>query len=67
INDYNQTITLNPNFAEAYYNRGLIHKKQGDTQKAIADFKKAATLYQQQKKNDYYKDALQQINQLQAN
>ena len=41
-------IVLNPNDVDAYYNRGIVYRKLGEAQKAIADLQKAATLYQQQ-------------------
>ena len=38
IADYNQAISLNPNFVEADFNRGLLYRQLGETQKAIADY-----------------------------
>ena len=46
IEDYNKAITLVPNYAEAYYNRGNAYRlrgKGGDYQKAIEDYNKAIT------------------------
>ena len=42
INDYNEAIRLTPNFANAYRNRANAFKKQGENEKADADFVKAA-------------------------
>ncbi|TFI51978.1 serine protease [Mastigocladus laminosus UU774] len=64
--DYSKIISISPKFAEAYYNRGLIYRDLGDNQKAIIDFQKAANLYQQQRKSEYYQDALQRIRELQT-
>ena len=45
IADYNKAIEINPQFAIAYYNRGLAKGiGLGDDQGACADFKKAASL-----------------------
>jgi tetratricopeptide (TPR) repeat protein len=38
---YNQAIQLNPNYAEAYNNRGNARDELGDKQGAIADFNEA--------------------------
>jgi tetratricopeptide (TPR) repeat protein len=43
--DYNQVITLNPNFTSAYVNRGnLKYQELNDFQGALADYNKAITL-----------------------
>ena len=42
IADYTRAIEINPQYADAYYNRGTIKGRDlGDTQGAIADFSKA--------------------------
>ena len=41
IADYTQAIRLNPNDADAYYNRGNVYVKKGDFVKARADFEAA--------------------------
>lgn len=64
IVDYNQAIQLDPNNANAYYNRGIAYREQGRKQLAIQDFQKAAELYQQQRSQDDYQDAINQINKL---
>jgi tetratricopeptide (TPR) repeat protein len=35
---------LNPNYANAYYNRGLVYRVQGNKAQAQADFNKARQL-----------------------
>jgi tetratricopeptide (TPR) repeat protein len=37
IADYTQAIRINPNYAEAYNNRGWVRNRAGDFQGAIAD------------------------------
>jgi len=44
IQDYDQAIRLNPNYAEAYYNRGTILHALGQQVRAAADFAKARQL-----------------------
>ncbi|MBP5975272.1 tetratricopeptide repeat protein [Brasilonema sp. CT11] len=41
IADYNQALRINPNLADAYYNRGLARDELGDKQAAIADYNQA--------------------------
>ena len=42
VNDYDEAIRLDPNFTNAYRNRGNAFKAQGENEKADADFGKAA-------------------------
>jgi tetratricopeptide (TPR) repeat protein/S1-C subfamily serine protease len=51
IADYDKAISLNPNYADAYNNRGNTRKALGDKQGAIADYDKAISL------NPNYTDA----------
>ena len=44
IADYNKAIELNPNFADAYNNRGLAKYDLKDYKGAIADYNKAIEL-----------------------
>jgi len=44
IEDYNEAIRLNPEYAVAYNNRGYAYKLQGKKAEAIADFEKFITL-----------------------
>ena len=43
--DFNQAIALNPDEAEAYINRGILHYILKDSQSAIADLRTAAQLF----------------------
>ena len=42
--DYTRAIELNPQFAEAYYNRGLVQIFMKDTRKGCLDISKAGEL-----------------------
>jgi tetratricopeptide (TPR) repeat protein/V8-like Glu-specific endopeptidase len=43
--DYNQVIALNPNYAEAHYNRGILkYEKLNDYLGAVADYNRAISL-----------------------
>ena len=44
ITDFTEAIRINPDLAEAYYNRGVAHRKLGNDVKADADFAKAKEL-----------------------
>jgi tetratricopeptide (TPR) repeat protein len=44
ILDYDQAIRLNPNFAEAYNNRGFASYWSGNYEQAIADYSRAIAL-----------------------
>ncbi|MCX5692556.1 MAG: tetratricopeptide repeat protein, partial [Candidatus Omnitrophica bacterium] len=41
ISEYNEAIEINPNYAEAYSNRGDAYAKQGNLSQAISDCTKA--------------------------
>jgi len=51
IDHYSQAISIDPNLAEAYYNRGLSRRDLGDTQGLAADLQAAAKLFRQQNLN----------------
>ena len=44
IADYDKAIELDPNFALAYYNRGITYRELGKEEEAKEDFKKAQEL-----------------------
>ena len=44
IADYDRAIQLKPDYAKAYYNRGLAYDHQGKYSKAIADYNRAIQL-----------------------
>jgi len=57
-------IELNPNFADAYNDRGNSYQKLAENQRALADFREAARLYQQQANTIWYQNANDRIRQL---
>ena len=64
IEDYNEAIRLNPGFADAYYNRALAYLQLNNKEKAIADFQKAAELYDKLGRKKSYQDALDRLKEL---
>jgi tetratricopeptide (TPR) repeat protein len=43
--DYDRATRINPDFPEAFYNRGIFNQKVGNAPAAIADYRRAAELY----------------------
>ncbi|CAD5910919.1 hypothetical protein PCC9214_00030 [Planktothrix tepida] len=64
IEDYTEAIRLNPGFADAYYNRALAYLQLNNKEKAIADFQKAAELYDKLGRKASYEDALERLKEL---
>lgn len=46
IHDFSQAITLEPNLAPAYYNRGVSHYLLGNIYEAWTDYRKAIELFE---------------------
>ncbi|TAL26427.1 MAG: tetratricopeptide repeat protein, partial [Nitrospirae bacterium] len=44
VKDFDKTIEINPQYATAFYNRGLAYALSGYTEKSIDDFQKACDL-----------------------
>jgi tetratricopeptide (TPR) repeat protein len=44
IADYGAAIALNPNYAEAFYNRALAYRRKGDIDHALADYDRSIGL-----------------------
>jgi regulator of sirC expression with transglutaminase-like and TPR domain len=65
VADYNSTLKINPNYAQAYGKRGLARYQLGDKQGAINDLQKAAELFQQQGNTDLSQQALELIKKIQ--
>jgi tetratricopeptide (TPR) repeat protein len=52
IADYTAAITINPDYAEAYRNRGNRWYSKGDNDIALGDYTQAISIYEQLSKND---------------
>jgi len=46
IEDFNESIKLNPNYAAAYFGRGTVYYEQGSFQEALKDLQQALALMQ---------------------
>ncbi len=44
IVDYNQALTIDPKYVQAYTNRGTVYSHKGDYDRAIADYNQALTI-----------------------
>lgn len=44
VQDYGQSIKLNPTFAKALNNRGVVYQKKGDLDRALSDFNLAISM-----------------------
>ena len=66
VKDYTKVIELNPDNATiAYEQRAHAYEVLKENDKAIADYQKAADLYQKQGNTKDYQEALEQIKKLQ--
>ncbi|MEM7725334.1 MAG: tetratricopeptide repeat protein [Cyanobacteria bacterium P01_A01_bin.45] len=65
LDDVENTIAVNHNYAPAYDLKGIVRRKQGFIHDAIANFKKAAQLYLEQKDKENCRLCLEKIQQLQ--
>lgn len=44
LNDYNRVLSCQPRFAEAWYNRGLLHLQMNEKKQGLSDLRKAGEL-----------------------
>ncbi|HSF72350.1 MAG TPA: tetratricopeptide repeat protein [Microcoleus sp.] len=63
--DFDRAIEINPNYGDAYYNRARVREFLEDKPGAIADYHKAAELYQKDGNTNDYQDAIQHLEMLQ--
>ena len=63
--DFDRAIEINPNYGDAYYNRARVREFLEDKPGAIADYQKAAELYQKDGNTNDYQDAIKHIEMLQ--
>lgn len=59
--DFDRAIAINPNYGDAYYNRARVREFLEDKDGAIADYQKAAELYQKDGNTNDYQDALKHL------
>ncbi|WP_206044149.1 tetratricopeptide repeat protein [Geitlerinema sp. P-1104] len=64
LNAYNQAIQVDPDFAESYVARGILHQEMRNTSDAISDLERAASLYRQQGEQEMYQDIQSLIEEL---
>ena len=64
--DYGRALALEPNNGVVYNNRALLYAAQGNSEAALADYRKAAELYQQQGNTQDYQRLQPEIERLQA-
>jgi regulator of sirC expression with transglutaminase-like and TPR domain len=65
IRDFTVALQLDPNRAEAYVNRGIIHHELGFQQAALSDLKAASKHFHEQGNRVAYQQTLALIQQLQ--
>ncbi|MEG4533858.1 tetratricopeptide repeat protein [Microcoleus sp. D2_18a_D3] len=63
--DFDRAIEINPNYGDAYYNRARVREFLEDKPGAIADYQKAAELYQKDGNTNDSQDAIKHIEMLQ--
>ncbi|MEG3938301.1 tetratricopeptide repeat protein [Microcoleus sp. S36b_A3] len=63
--DFDRAIEINPNYGDAYYNRARVREFLEDKPGAIADYHKAADLYQKDGNTNDYQDAIKHLEMLQ--
>ncbi|MEG4230896.1 tetratricopeptide repeat protein [Microcoleus sp. Pol11C3] len=63
--DFDRAIEINPNYGDAYYNRARVREFLEDKDGAIADYHKAAELYQKDGNTNDYQDAIKHLEMLQ--
>ncbi len=59
--DFDRAIAINPNYGDAYYNRARVREFLEDKPGAIADYQKAAQLYQKDGNTKDYRDAIKHL------
>ena len=59
--DFDHAIGINPNYGDAYYNRARVREFLEDKPGAIADYQKAAELYQKDGNTKDYRDAIKHL------
>ncbi|MDJ0705720.1 MAG: hypothetical protein QNJ46_20840 [Leptolyngbyaceae cyanobacterium MO_188.B28] len=65
IGDYTQAIRIQPDYAAAYYNRGVNRSQVGDQQAGLTDIEQASRLAQKQNNIALYQQIQREIIRLQ--
>jgi tetratricopeptide (TPR) repeat protein len=65
VQNYNRALQLQPDLPDSFFNRALAFQFANNKTQAIADFRTAARLYQDQGKTELEKDAFRRVNDLQ--
>lgn len=63
--NYSTALRYNEKYGQAYYNRGLARLNLDKHRTALADFRQAAAIYQEQELEEYYQEALERIEDIQ--
>ncbi|MBD2250591.1 tetratricopeptide repeat protein [Nostoc parmelioides] len=64
IENFNQAIRMNPNYALAYKSRGFAKVQLGDEKEAIEDLQRAADIFQEQEETAEYLEVINIIKQI---
>lgn len=65
VEDFNQSIKLNPENPDSYRRRGIVRYELKDKKGALADLQQAAKLYQAQNDSKRYQRTLEIIKKIQ--
>jgi len=65
--DLDRAIQIDPTYADAHHGRGLYRQALGDRQGALADFQRAADLYQSAGNTRRYQETMERIATLNGN
>jgi tetratricopeptide (TPR) repeat protein len=66
LQDYDRVLAFTPDYAQAYFNRAMLHQQMGNTQSAIADLSQAARKFRDQGLAKPYQRALTLLRQMQT-
>jgi tetratricopeptide (TPR) repeat protein len=67
VSDYTQAIFFDPDFSDAYYNRGLVYYLLQEQQKSYKDLTIAADLFNKQGKPELARQTWAKIQTIQSN
>ncbi len=64
IADYTQALQINPDDAQAYYNRGIAYTFLEEMESAVADYQQAASIYCEKEDWDNYHQVLNSLQKI---